>query len=88
MYILEFTEEFEKEYNKLDLFLRKKIYNKALELLEPDISRKHLKYGLPYFVLKIDKSSRLIYNLESNKVICIKYFNTHKEYEKWFKTYR
>jgi len=70
----------------------KKATNRAGKVLffygkvkQEDISRKHLKYGLPYFVEKVTDSSRVIYKIEKDHLIFVICFQNHKDYEKWYR---
>ncbi|GEM_PF-545262 len=72
--------------DKLSLELRKRFIKKIEKIKQVDISRKHLKYGLPYFVEKITNSSRLIYKIEKDILIFVICFKNHKGYEKWYKS--
>ncbi len=73
-------------FDSLDEFpkdLQKRFIKKIEKVKQEDISRKHLKYGLPYFVEKITTSARLIYKIEGKTLIFIDCFKSHKDYEKW-----
>lgn len=60
MYDYKLTESFKKDFEKLDVSFQIIIFKKIKYILSNDISRKHLKYGYPYFVLKLNISSRLV----------------------------
>jgi hypothetical protein len=53
------------------LILKKRFIKKIEKVKQEDISRKHLKYGLPYFVEKVTNSSRMIYKIEEDNLIFI-----------------
>ncbi|HRS42529.1 MAG TPA: hypothetical protein P5530_01470 [Candidatus Diapherotrites archaeon] len=74
-----------KDIEKFSSDLKKQIYNHFLKISQEDISRKHLHYGLPYFVEKIGYSCRIIYDIQDNKIFIIRIFDDHKNYEKWYK---
>ncbi len=84
MYDYSLTESFIKDFKKLDSSLQKIIFKKINYLVQEQITRKHLKYGLPYFVLKINISSRLVYVIKENSLIFVKVFKNQKDYENWF----
>lgn len=81
-----FTEESRKEFFKLDNSLQilfKKAINKIIE--EPE--RKHLKYGIPAHVIKVNKQARIVYYIDTDKIIILHCFSNHKEYENWYNSY-
>ena len=49
--------------------------------------RRHMGFGVPYNVEDVTKQARLVYNENENTLSVIRCFATHKEYEKWYKTY-
>lgn len=49
--------------------------------------RRHMKYGIPYHVEEVGQG-RLIYDMEDEVLTVIRCFSTHKEYEKWFRSYK
>lgn len=81
------TEELISDLKKLDDKTRDQIFSRIQKIVSEDISRKHLKYGLPYFVEKITNSSRLIYKIEEDEKLIIidRFFSKHKNYERWYK---
>lgn len=50
--------------------------------------RRHLRFGLPVYVENVTKQARLIYRIESDKLHILRCFQTHKEYEKWYNSFR
>ncbi len=52
--------------------------------------RRHLKFGVPHHVEDVTKQARLVYDfdLENGALFIMRCFATHKEYEKWYKSYR
>jgi mRNA-degrading endonuclease RelE of RelBE toxin-antitoxin system len=82
---ISYTHIFFKSLDNLPIDLRKIFFKKIEKVKQEDISRKHLKYGLPYFVEKVTDSSRLIYKIEKNHLIFIICFQNHKDYEKWYR---
>ncbi|VVB99261.1 Uncharacterised protein [uncultured archaeon] len=47
-----------------------------------------MKCGLPYLVEEVTKQARIIYQAESDKLFIFRCFANHKEYEKWYKSYK
>jgi mRNA-degrading endonuclease RelE of RelBE toxin-antitoxin system len=81
---ISYTFIFFKTLDALPLTLRKRFIKKIEKIKKENISRKHLKYGLPYFVEKVTKSSRIIYKIEDEHLIFIICFKNHKNYKKWY----
>ena len=77
----------EKELDKMDSSLRASFLN-HIEKLDDTKPGKHLRYGIPYFVEKVTKVARIIFNLEEDTIYILHCFTTHKEYEKWYNSYK
>ena len=50
--------------------------------------RRHLKHGLPWNVEDVTKQARLVYLADGDFLRVIRCFATHKEYERWYQSYR
>jgi len=50
--------------------------------------RRHLRFGLPFNVEDVTKQARLVYEIEEDNFYVLHCFATHKEYEKWFNSYK
>jgi len=82
--ILETAEnELEKISNPLN-----KQFGKHIEKIALKESGRHLKYGLPYFVENVTKQARIIYYIEEENIYVMHCFATHKEYERWYKSFK
>lgn len=71
-----------KDIGKFASDLKKQIYSHFIKISQEGLSRKHLHYGLPYFVDKIGYFGRIVYDIQDNKIFIIRIFNDHKEYER------
>lgn len=49
--------------------------------------RRHLRFGLPFFVEDVTKQARLIYYFENDSLFVLRCFATHKGYEKWYHSF-
>lgn len=58
-----------------------------MEKLEKMPPRRHMQHGLP-FVENVTENARMPYNIEEETIWIIRCFATHKEYEKWYKSYK
>lgn len=74
------------ELKKMDNSL-KDLFIKHIEKLKEFPPKKHLKFGIPWHVEKVTKQARLIYQTDADALHIQHCFATHKEYEKWFKSY-
>ena len=83
LFLIDFADAWDKYYSKLDNSEKKKILKKIEKLTELDSTR-HMKYGLPYFVLETGQY-RICFE-EENNCRTIIFVGNHKQYEKWFKT--
>jgi mRNA-degrading endonuclease RelE of RelBE toxin-antitoxin system len=59
-----------------------------LEKIQEIPPRKHMKYGIPCHVEKVTKQARLIYQIDADKLFILLCFSSHKEYERWYRSYR
>ncbi|MCX6768141.1 MAG: hypothetical protein NTY90_05465 [Candidatus Micrarchaeota archaeon] len=50
--------------------------------------RRHLRFGLPYNVEEVTEQARFVYEREAGRITVVRCFATHKEYEKWYKSFR
>jgi len=82
--ILETTE---KELEKIPNPLNKQFGKNIEKLTSKEINR-HLKHGLPYYTENVTKQARIIYYTEEEIIFIAHCFATHKEYERWFKSYK
>jgi len=50
--------------------------------------RRHLRFGIPYHVEDVTKQARLVYDIRKDTLYVVHCFATHKEYEKWYKSFK
>jgi hypothetical protein len=50
--------------------------------------RRHPKHGLSRNVEDVTKQARLVYLADGGAIRVIRCFATHKEYERWYQSYR
>ena len=72
---------------KMDKTERKLFVNYIEKILE-NPNKRHLHFGLTFFVEKVTKQARIVYNLEKENIYILRCFKTHKEYEKWYKSFK
>ncbi len=82
-----FFESAEKELEKLDKATNM-LFGKHIEKIALMPPRRHLKFGLPFNVEEATKQARIVYKIEDETISIIHCFSTHKEYEKWYKSYK
>lgn len=82
-----FSENAEKELDKMDSEL-KKIFVKRSEKMLACLPKRHLRFGLPFNVENIAKQARMVFNIKDEKIFILHCFKTHKEYEKWYNSFR
>ena len=81
------SEKAEKELDEMDQSLRS-LFIKHAEKIASMPPRKHLRFGLPFNVEKVTKQARIIYDIEKNICYILHCFSTHKEYERWYKSFK
>jgi len=84
---LEFSEKAEKELEEMDKNLRK-LFVKHAEKVSEMPSGRHLRFGLPFNVEEVTKQARLVYHKEKEICIILHCFKNHKEYERWYKSFK
>jgi len=85
LYDLELIDSFRKDFDNTDKLMQEMIFKKIQYIREENVSRKHLHFGSPYFIAKVTTSSRIVYKIYNQKIICIRFFKDHKDYEHWYK---
>lgn len=81
------SEYADNELEKMAPEIRKRFLGHLLKI-QQNPPRKHLRFGLPFNVEKVTKQARLIYQIENDDVFVLHCFKNHKEYEKWYKSYK
>ncbi len=66
----------------------KSLFIKHLEKMQEAPPRKHMKYGLPCHVEKVTKQARIVYDIKGEQIYVLHCFANHKEYERWYKSYK
>ncbi len=61
---------------------------KHLEKMQGTPPRKHMKYGISCHVEKVTKQARIVFNIEENSIYILHCFGSHKEYERWYGSYK
>lgn len=77
------NEDLEKIDSALHQFFLK--HFKKLETMPP---RRHLRMGLPFCVENVTDQARFVYKIEGNTILITRCFATHKEYEKWYRSFQ
>ncbi len=49
--------------------------------------RRHLRFGLPFNVEEVGPA-RFVYDIQGEDLTVARCFATHKEYERWYKSFR
>lgn len=75
------------DLEKMDSKLRS-FFIKHFEKLETMPPRRHLRFGLPYNVENVTEQARFVYETEGETATVLRCFTTHKEYEKWYKSFK
>ena len=82
-----FSEKAEKELDAMEQSLRS-LFIKHTEKIASMPLRRHLRFGLPFNVETVTKQARTIYNIEKDICYILHCFSTHKEYERWYKSFK
>ncbi len=82
-----FSEKAEKELSDVDQSL-KKFFIKHAEKIASMPPKRHLSFGLPFNVEEVTRLARIVYNIEEDICYILHCFKTHKEYEKWYESFK
>jgi hypothetical protein len=63
------------------------LFDKHIDKISHLPPRRHLKFGMPFNVEEIGQG-RIVYNVKNEILYIIRCFRTHKEYEKWYKSFK
>ncbi len=75
------------DLSKMDPSIRS-FFLKHFEKLQIMPPRRHLRFGLPYNVENVTSQARFSYDIGDDTIWIVRCFATHKEYEKWYKSFR
>ena len=84
---IRYSERAEKQLDDMDKELRG-MFLKHGEKLNRMPPRRHLRFGMPFEVEDVMRQARMVYHIESNVLYVFRCFKGHKEYEKWYKSYK
>ncbi|MBU2100549.1 hypothetical protein KKG83_07895 [Candidatus Micrarchaeota archaeon] len=84
---LEFSEKAEKELDAMDKTLRR-LFVKHAEKVSNMPPGRHLRFGLPFNVEEVTRQNRMVYHIEKEICSILHCFKNHKEYERWFKSFK
>jgi mRNA-degrading endonuclease RelE of RelBE toxin-antitoxin system len=82
-----FSEAARKELADLEQELKSQ-FIKHLEKMQEAPPRKHIKHGIPCHVEKVTRQARIVYNIKGTQIYILHCSATHKEYERWYKSYK
>jgi len=82
-----FSGQAERELDEADSGLREFFIQHAEKIASAPMKR-HLRYGLPFFAENVTRQARIVYNIENGVCYILHCFKTHKEYERWYKSFK
>ena len=82
-----FEEKPQKDFNSLEPKLQG-FFRVHIDKLQGIPPRRHLKHHLPWHVEDVTRQARLVYNERNDALFVIRCFATHKEYQRWYQSYR
>ena len=81
MYLLEFAPDWDRYLAKMDKSVQNQILNKIEKLMDLDKSARHLRHGIPVFVIESGQY-RICYEEKGNSRRVV-FAGSHKQYGKW-----
>jgi len=82
-----FSDSARKELEDLEQEL-KSLFIKHLEKMQESPPRKHMKHGIPCHIEKVTRQARIVYDIKGEQIYVLHCFASHKEYERWYKSYK
>lgn len=82
-----FSDSSKREMQDLEPEL-KFLFLEHLEKMQMGPNRMHMKYGIPCHVEKATKRARIVYEIKGDLICVLHCFANHKEYERWYKSYK
>ncbi|MFH0714367.1 MAG: hypothetical protein V1847_02100 [Candidatus Diapherotrites archaeon] len=82
-----FSEKAEEELDDAEQSLRR-LFVKHAEKIASLPPKRHLKFGLPFNVEEVTRQARMVYNFENDDCYILHCFKNHKEYERWYKSFK
>jgi mRNA-degrading endonuclease RelE of RelBE toxin-antitoxin system len=82
----EFFDEAEDDLDKMDQAHRK-LFIKHIEKISNMQPRRHLRFGLPFNVEEVGQG-RIAYDIKNDVLYIVRCFTSHKDYEKWYKSFK
>jgi mRNA-degrading endonuclease RelE of RelBE toxin-antitoxin system len=82
MFEVEFTDGWDEYFSKLDKPCKERVW-KRIQKLKGLVRARHLKHGLPFFVLEAGQYRIGYEEILNLRRVC--FVGTHKQYEKWYK---
>ena len=82
-----FSEKAVKELENAEQSMRK-LFMKHAEKISSSPARRHLKFGLPFNVEEVTRQARMVYSVEGSTCYVLHCFKNHKEYERWYKSFK
>ncbi len=64
------------------------LFIKHLEKMQDKAPGKHMKHGIPCHVEKVTRQARIIFSIEGGYIYILHCFGSHKEYERWYSSYK
>jgi mRNA-degrading endonuclease RelE of RelBE toxin-antitoxin system len=83
----EFSEKAEKELGEIDKSLRE-LFIKHAEKIALMPPTRHMRFDLPFNVEEVTRQARMVYNIEEETCYILHCFKNHKEYERWYKSFK
>jgi hypothetical protein len=82
-----FSDSAKKEIENLEQEM-KSIFIKHLEKMQSSPLRKYLKHGIPCHVEKVTRQARIVFNIKGERIYILHCFASHKEQERWHKSFK
>ncbi len=81
------SENAEKELGGMEPSLRE-LFFRHMEKMLTTPPRRHMRFGMPFSVENVTRQARMVYHIEKETLYIIHCFKSHKEYEKWYKSFK
>ncbi len=82
-----FSPKSQKELDAMDPQLRKMFF-RHIDKVVAGPNQRRMRFGLPCYTEEVTRQARLVYNNDDGNFFIVRCFAAHKEYEKWYKSYK
>lgn len=82
-----FSDSARREFENLEQEL-KSLFVKHFEKMQDTPPRKHLTHDISCHIEKVTRQTRIVFNIKGDRMYILHFFASHKDYERWYRSYK